>query len=37
LKTKQELDAFFTILRDFEVMEGETSEEMSEEVNFTPI
>eukprot|EP00571_Detonula_confervacea_P007149 CAMPEP_0172327528 /NCGR_PEP_ID=MMETSP1058-20130122/59834_1 /TAXON_ID=83371 /ORGANISM="Detonula confervacea, Strain CCMP 353" /LENGTH=954 /DNA_ID=CAMNT_0013044607 /DNA_START=137 /DNA_END=3001 /DNA_ORIENTATION=+ len=35
--TKQELDAFFTILRDFEVMEGETAEEMAEDVNFTPV
>jgi hypothetical protein len=36
-QTKEELDAFFAILRDFEMMEGETSEEMAEEVNFTPI
>lgn len=36
-QTKQELDAFFTILRDFEVMEGETAEEMATDVNFTPV
>lgn len=36
-QTKQELDAFFTILRDFEVMEGETAEEMAEDVTFTPV
>ena len=36
-QTKQELDAFFTILRDFEVMEGETAEEMAEDINFSPV
>ena len=35
--TKQELDAFFTILRDFEVMEGENEEEMAEDVSFTHV
>jgi len=35
--TKQELDAFFTILRDFEVMEGETAQEMEDDVSFTPV
>jgi len=35
--TKQELDAFFTILRDFEVMEGEDAETMNEEASFTPV
>lgn len=35
--TKQELDAFFTILRDFEIMGGETTEEMAEDVNFSPV
>ncbi|KAL7546410.1 hypothetical protein ACHAWF_009747, partial [Thalassiosira exigua] len=35
--TKQELDAFFTILRDFEVMEGESAEQMADDVNFTPV
>ncbi|KAL7458334.1 hypothetical protein ACHAWC_010495 [Mediolabrus comicus] len=35
--TKQELDAFFTILRDFEVMEGETAQEMDDDVSFTPV
>lgn len=36
-QTKQELDAFFSILRDFEVMEGENEEEMKEDVSFTPV
>lgn len=35
--TKQELDAFFSILRDFEQMEGETEQQMETEVTFTPI
>jgi hypothetical protein len=35
--TKQELDAFFSVLRDFEEMEGETEEQMETEVTFTPI
>jgi len=35
--TKQELDSFFTILRDFEVMEGETAQEMEDDVSFTPV
>jgi hypothetical protein len=33
--TKQELDSFFTILRDFEVMEGETVQQMDDDVSFT--
>ena len=35
--TKSELDAFFSILRDFEEMEGESEEQMETEVTFTPI
>lgn len=35
--TKQELDAFFTILRNFEAMEGETAEDMAVDVNFSPV
>jgi hypothetical protein len=35
--TKQELDAFFSILRDIEQMEGETEEQMETEVTFTPV
>eukprot|EP00804_Cyclotella_cryptica_P015516 CCRYP_003559-RA/>CCRYP_003559-RA protein AED:0.01 eAED:0.01 QI:117/1/1/1/0.33/0.25/4/4045/860 len=35
--TKQELDAFFYILRDFEQLEGETEEQMETEVTFTPV
>ena len=35
--TKQELDTFFSILRDFEQMEGETEEQMEAEVTFTPV
>jgi hypothetical protein len=35
--TKQELDAFFTILRDFEMREGESAQEMEDDVSFTPI
>jgi hypothetical protein len=35
--TKQELDAYFSILRSFEEMEGETEEQMETEVTFTPV
>eukprot|EP00956_Cyclotella_meneghiniana_P040950 scaffold210252_cov125-Cyclotella_meneghiniana.AAC.1 len=35
--TKQELDAFFSILRDVEVMEGETEEQMETDVTFAPV
>jgi len=35
--TKNELDSFFTILRDFEAMEGKTAEEMMAEVSFTTV
>ena len=35
--TKQEMDAFFSILRDFEEMEGESEEQMETEVTFTPV
>ena len=35
--SKQELDTFFSILRDFEEMEGETEEQMETEVTFTPV
>ena len=35
--SKQELDAFFTILRDIEIMEGESAQEMEDDVSFTPI
>ncbi|KAL9189278.1 hypothetical protein ACHAXT_011768 [Thalassiosira profunda] len=36
-KTKQELDTFFSIVRDFEVMDGETTAEMQDDVSFTPV
>ncbi|KAL7469136.1 hypothetical protein ACHAXS_009387 [Conticribra weissflogii] len=35
--TKNELDSFFTILRDFEAREGKTAEEMMTEVSFTTV
>ena len=35
--TKQELDTFFTVLRDFEAMEGETASQMEDDVSFAPV
>jgi len=35
--TKEDLDSFFSVLRDFEAMEGETSRQMEDDVSFTPV
>ncbi|EJK47549.1 hypothetical protein THAOC_33721, partial [Thalassiosira oceanica] len=35
--TKEDLDSFFTVLRDFEAAEGETARQMEDDVSFTPV